>query len=434
MKILIVEDEAEYGWLLARFLSEEGYTTKHVLTGGDALDCIDKEHYDLVLLDLLLPDMDGMDLLKRTREGGGMQEVVIITGHGTIKTAVEAVKLGAFDFLTKPSSLEEIKLVVKKIESMLSLKRENSLLKREKMLMEEELIVESPAMKSVIELVERISCSDCSVIIQGESGVGKELVAKLIHNMSDRRDKPYVVINISAIPQELIETELFGYEKGAFTGASSQRQGFMELAKGGTLFLDEITELNLPLQAKLLRAIEDKKFYRVGGRKELESDVRIICATNKDIRKLVEEGMFRNDLYYRLNTVEIKIPPLRERREDIMPIVEHFLEKFCKKYGKKIRGLTRRAKDLLIYYDYPGNVRELRNIIERAVLLCDKDLIDEDHLGIIYNRKTDNIRDLEKEKIKDVLKRVNYNKKKAAELLGIPLRTFYRKLRRYNLT
>ncbi|QID32380.1 sigma-54-dependent transcriptional regulator [Pampinifervens florentissimum] len=433
MKILIIEDEIEYGWLISKFLREKGHSVDHVSRGELAIDSIDKQHYDLIILDLLLPDMNGMDILRKIKEIPSIQEVVVITGHGTIKIAVEAMKLGAFDFLTKPCSLEEVELVVKKVEDMLSLKRENSLLKSEKRLTEEDMIIASPAMKNVVDIIGKIACSDCSVIIQGESGVGKELVAKLIHRLSDRKDKPFVAINISAIPQELLEAELFGYEKGAFTGAGNQKAGFMELAKGGTLFLDEITDLDLKLQAKLLRAIEEKKFYRLGGRREVESDVRIICATNRDIKKLVDDGLFREDLYYRLNTVEIKIPPLRERKEDIIPLVEHFLEKFCRKYNKKIKGFTEKAKATLLSYNYPGNVRELRNIVERAVLLCNETLIDENHLNISFHKKPDSIKEIEKMKIEEVLKRVNFDKRKAAELLDIPLRTFYRKLKKYNL-
>ncbi len=377
--------------------------------------------------------MNGMELLKRIKETNTNQEVVVITGHGTIKTAVEAMKLGAFDFLTKPCSLEEVELVVKKIDSMLSLKRENRLLKQEKRLMEEEMVVVSPAMKKVIETVEKIACSDCNVLIQGESGVGKELVAKLIHKLSDRREKAFIAINVSAIPTDLLEVELFGYEKGAFTGANQPKEGFLELAKGGTLFLDEITELDLALQAKLLRAIEEKKFYRVGGRKEIEADVRIISATNRDIQKLIEDGLFRKDLYYRLNTVEIVVPPLRERKEDILPLAEHFLERFKRKYNKRIEGFSEGVKRLLLSYDYPGNVRELKNMIERAVLLCNEALIKEDHVGIQLGRKVESLKEIEKAKIEEALKKANFNKRKAAELLDIPLRTFYRKLKRYNL-
>lgn len=403
MKILIVEDEVEYGWLLTKFLKERGYWAEHVANGESAIEYLGKKHYDIVLLDLFLPDMNGMELLKRIKETNTNQEVVVITGHGTIKIAVEAIKLGAFDFLTKPCSLEEVELVVKKIDNMLNLKRENRLLKQEKRLMEEEMIVVSPAMKEVVETIKKIACSDCNVLIQGESGVGKELVAKLIHRSSDRKDKAFIAINVSAIPIDLLEVELFGYEKGAFTGANQPKEGFLELAKNGTLFLDEIAELDLVLQAKLLRAIEEKKFYRVGGRKEVEADVRIISATNRDIQKLVEDGLFRRDLYYRLNTVEIRIPPLRERKEDIMPLVEHFLERFRRKYNKKIERITEEAKKLLLSYDYPGNVRELKNIIERAVLLCDGNLINEEHISIPFNKKLESLKEMEKVKIEEVL-------------------------------
>ncbi len=299
-------------------------------------------------------------------------------------------------------------------------------------------VFSSPAMREVVEKVEKIACSDCPVLITGESGVGKEVIANFIHKNSDRADRPMVTVNIASIPRELLEAEFFGYEKGAFTGANRGREGFFELSDGGTLFFDEIGEMEVTLQAKLLRAIETKRFYRIGGRREIESDVRIITATNRDLRKMVKEGRFREDLYYRLNVVEIHIPPLRERKEDILPLAEHFLRHFSRKYSRDVEGFTKRAQRELLEYPWPGNVRELKNVVERAVLFTEGRLIDVGDISCLFSSGEERkgfktIKEIEREYIIEVLKTVNFNKKKASEILGIPLRTFYRKLEAYGI-
>ena len=433
MKVLIVEDEIDFGELLSRFLSDKGYTVKHATKGLEAIELIEKEQFDIILLDLFLPDVNGMELLRSIKGEGQLQEVIVITGHGTVKTAVEAMKLGSFDFLTKPCTLLEIETVIRNAQELINLKRENYLFKSERRLKGFQFIYKSQRMRDVVEKISKIACSDCNVMVLGESGVGKEFVARFIHELSNRKDKPFIAVNLPAIPEELMEAELFGYEKGAFTGASSARIGFFELAKGGTIFLDEITEMSISAQAKLLRVIENKRFYRVGGRKEIESDVRIICATNRDIKRLVEEGLFREDLYYRLNVVEIYVPPLRERHEDILPLAEHFLDHFKVKYNKDIKGFSREARDLLLSYHYPGNIRELKNIIERAVLFCDSDYIEPVDIDLPKTDRRHTLRDIERERIEEVLKSVGYNKRRASEILGIPLRTLYRKLEKYGL-
>ncbi len=440
MRILVIEDDRDFRELLVEHLSEQGYQVDGASDREEGFEALEEKDYSVVILDLFLPDGNGMDLLSWIKENTPLTEVIVITGHGTIKTAVEAMKLGAYDFLTKPCSLKEVEILVKKALESRGIKRENLLYKRERRVNIDYggYVFSSPAMKEVISKVEKIACSDCPILITGESGVGKEVVANLIHRNSDRAEKPMVTLNVASVPRELLEAELFGYEKGAFTGADKSRAGFFELADGSTLFLDEIGEMETTLQAKLLRAIETKRFYRIGGRREIESDVRIIAATNRDLRKLIEEGKFREDLYYRLNVVEINIPPLRERREDILPLAYHFLRQFSRKYSKNIEGFTKRAEEALLSYPWYGNVRELRNVVERAVLFSEGSRIDENDISCLFGDKNERggfktIRELEKEYILEVLKTVNFNKKKASEILGIPLRTFYRKLEAYGI-
>jgi len=438
MRVLIVEDDRDLRNLLCEHLSSKGYQVECASHMEEAYELLEEKDFSVILLDLFLPDGNGMDLLQWVKENLSLTEVVVITGHGTIKTAVEAMKVGAYDFLTKPCSLREVEVVVEKALESRGLKRENLLYKKEKSVSFDYggFIFASPSMREVVEKVQKIACSDCPVLITGESGVGKEVIANLIHRNSDRADRPMVSLNVASIPKELMEAELFGHEKGAFTGADRGKEGFFELADGSTLFLDEIGEMEPSLQAKLLRAIETRRFYRIGGRREIESNVRVITATNRDLSKLVREGKFREDLYYRLNVVEIHIPPLRERREDIMPLANHFLEVFNRKYSKSIKGFTQRAHKSLMSYPWNGNVRELKNLIERAVLFCDSTQIDSEDISCLFNheehikeeRAVKTMREVEREYILEVLKQVNFNKKKASEILGIPLRTLYRKL------
>ncbi len=432
MKLLIVEDDRDLGNILKEHFQDRGNEVLLAGNGVEALNQLERQDFDVVLLDLLLPDVNGMDLLDRIKSFKG-SEVVILTGHGTIRIGVEAVKRGAYDFLTKPCTLSEIESAVEKAYKSLILKKGDRTLKREKTMQSEELIFKSKKMKEVIDKVYRISCSDCPVLLVGETGVGKEMVARFIHSVSERSSKPFVVINVTSIPKDLFEAELFGYEKGAFTGANAPREGFFELSNGGTLVLDEIGELDISVQTKLLRAIETKTFYRVGGRKEIRSDVRIIGTTNKNIKELVKEGKFREDLYFRLNTFELYIPSLIERKEDIIPLAEYFLKLCSAKYSKNVKGFTKEAIEKLLSYNYPGNVRELKNIVERAYLLCDDEYIDDVQIELLGSKGRKTLRELEKEKIKEVLKEVNYNKRLASEKLGIPLRTLYRKIEKYNI-
>ncbi len=439
MKVLVVEDDQDFRNLLIDHLSGKGMFVEGADEGRCAIGLLEKRDFHVVILDLFLPDMNGMEVLSWIRENTPLTEVVVITGHGTIKTAVEAMRLGAYDFLTKPCSLSEVEITVEKALEARGVRKENLLMKKEKSLSVDYggYVFESSAMRDILTRIEKIACSDCSVLITGESGVGKEVIASLIHKNSDRANKPMVTLNVASIPGDLLEAELFGYERGAFTGADRGKEGFFELADGGTLFLDEVGEMDLSLQAKLLRAIETGRFYRLGGRREIESDVRVITATNRDLSSLVEEGRFRQDLYYRLNVVEIRVPPLRERKEDILPLALHFLALFGRKYSKRVKGFTDRAVRLMESYPWHGNVRELKNAVERAVLFCEGEMIDSEDIACFASqggsggRKT--IKDLEREYIEEVLREVNFNKKRASEILGIPLRTLYRKLENYGL-
>jgi len=440
VRVLVVEDDRDFRELLVEHLRTFGYEVEGAAGKEESLRALEKKDYAVVLLDLFLPDGNGMDVLKRVKESTPLTEVIVITGHGTIKTAVDAMKLGAYDFLTKPCSLKEVEVILRKAIESRDVKKENLLYKREKSFSMNcgELVFSSDAMKEVLNKVSKIARSDCPVLITGESGVGKEVVANLIHGRSERSSKPMVALNVASLPKDLLEAELFGYEKGAFTGADRGKEGFFELADGGTLFLDEIGEMDLSLQAKLLRAIETKRFYRVGGRREIHSDVRVMAATNRDLKKLVKEGRFREDLYYRLNVVEIHVPPLRERKEDILPLAYHFLSLFRRKYSKNVRGFSESAKRTLLEYHWPGNVRELRNTIERAVLFAEGDTVKTKDLSCILSGSPSEeglktIKELEKEYIERVLRMVNYNKRRASQILGIPLRTFYRKLEAYGI-
>ncbi len=437
MRILIVEDDRDFLELLKEYLSEAGFNVEACSLGKEAVKLLRDKDFALVLLDLFLPDMNGMEILKHIKDSSKLTEVVVITGHGTIKTAVEAMKEGASDFLTKPCSLEEIEITLRKCLEARDYKRDSLLLSRKgKLASYSEFVFESSLMKGILERINKISCADCPVLVTGETGVGKEVIAGIIHRLSDRVDKPFVALNVASIPKELVESELFGYEKGAFSGADRSKEGFFELAHGGTLFLDEIGELELSLQAKLLRAIESKRFYRLGGRKEIESDVRVIAATNRDIRELVKEGRFREDLYFRLNVVEIEIPPLRYRKEDILPLAHHFLKVFSRKYGKEVKGFTAEAEKLLLNYSWRGNVRELRNLVERSVLFAEGELIGASDISCLIpdeEESSGKLEDIEKEYILKVLRQVQFNKKKASEILGIPLRTLYRKLEAYGI-
>ena len=372
--ILIVDDEANIRRVLDAVFTKDGYRVLTAENGRKALDIISTEpNLDVLLCDLIMPDLNGIEVLKSAREINPFLSVVMITAHGTIKTAVDAMRFGAFDYITKPFDMDEIKLIVKNALERRRLLAENTELKQElrSRYKFDEIVGTSGKMQDVYKIIERVANSNATVLIRGESGTGKELVARAIHFNSPRNAKPFVAVSCAALPETLLESELFGHEKGAFTGAAGQKAGRFELANQGTLFLDEIADVSLAMQVKLLRVLQERKFERVGGTKTLTMDVRLIAATNRNLEEDVAAGGFREDLYYRLQVIQVFLPPLRDRKEDIPPLVEHFVEKFNKQNGRTIKFVSPECMDLLMKYNWPGNIREVENAIERGVVLAD---------------------------------------------------------------
>ena len=448
--ILVVDDDEVMRQTLSDVLKKKGYVVSTAETGGQTISSIKKQLFDLILLDIRLPDMDGLDVLKRIKEIESDLMVIVMTAYSDVQTAVMAMKSGAYDYIDKPFELEELKILIQKALETQSLKNEIRQLRRQGKEKDQglEIYGNSPLIKNVMELIEMISQTPrTSVLIQGESGTGKELAANAIHYRSKRANKPLMKINCSAIPENLLETELFGYEKGAFTDAKGTKKGLFELTNGGTVFLDEIAEMKSYLQTKLLRVLESQSFMRVGGEREISVDVRIIAATNKDLSALVNAGQFRKDLYYRLKVMVIEMPPLRERREDILLLANLFIEENNRELGKNVTGISEAASEYLLNYRWPGNVRELKNIIERAMILSNGNEILPDHLPIELRRgqmddpgdRTSDTADLtletvEKKHIIDVLMMMDGNKSRAARMLGISRSTLREKLRKYSLS
>ncbi|MFX0195496.1 MAG: sigma-54-dependent transcriptional regulator [Candidatus Hodarchaeota archaeon] len=379
-KILIVDDDPQIRMLLRDRLEANGYRVLQAENGIQGLELTAEENPDLMLLDLQIPEMDGMEVLNRLRQESLEITVVILTAHGTIERAVEAMKLGAYDFLPKPCKPDHILLVVQKALERKELREENRYLRKELESQYRMIIGESAEMKKVMEMAQRVAKSKTTVLAEGESGTGKQLLARAIHTMSDRKNKPFIQVNCTTLSEQLLESDLFGHEKGAFTGAHQMKRGRVELAHGGSLFLDEIGDLTPSIQGKLLHFLEHSEFERVGGMKTMQVDVRVIAATNKNLEKEVKEGRFREDLYYRLNVVNLVIPPLRDRTDDIPLLTHHFLDKFNRALRKKVMTITPEALDMIKSYHWPGNVRELENAIERAVVLVPGDEITPDLL------------------------------------------------------
>ncbi len=452
-KILIVDDDSEILDVISEILLQAGYDVDKAGDGRKAIRSIEDDFYDLVITDLNLPKVDGMKVLQYVVDQSPDTMCVILTGYGTIKGSVEAIKMGAFDYISKPVKSDEILIVVEKALKFRQLERENILLKQQlrKKYRFENFIGDSKPIQKVFELIERVADTDSTVLVTGESGTGKELIAKAIHYNSYRRDNLMVVINCGAIPEELLESELFGHEKGAFTGAHKMRVGRFELANGGTIFLDEIGDMSPNLQVKLLRILQEQKFERVGGTKTLEIDVRIIAATNKNLINAVNKGTFRQDLYYRLNVIPMKVPPLRLRKPDIPLLIDFFIKKFNKQKRKRISGFSRDAFDALLAYSWPGNVRELENLVERLVILSNGDNIEFDDIpesikgkacrielidvkipksGIVFDRA---VEEYEKKLILQALSETNWVKTKAAKLLNINRTTLIEKMKKKNL-
>jgi two-component system response regulator HydG len=440
LKILIAEDEAITLKHLSYALEKEGHKVIGVGNGLDALNKMKGEDFDILIADIKMPVMDGLTLLAEVKEHYPNTEVMIVTGFGSIESAVNAMKQGASEYITKPFNLDELTLKIKKLQEKKRLEKENIALKVSLGLdRDTPFIAKSKVMKRVIEVINSVSNSDCNVLITGESGVGKGLVAKIIHYSGLRKDRMFLSINCATFTEELLASELFGHEKGAFTGAIVTKQGLLEVANNGTLFLDEIAEMSPALQAKLLKVIEDKEFMRVGGTRSIRVDVRFIAATNQNVTALVSSGKFREDLYYRLNVMDIHIPPLRERKEDIAPLFKHFLEKYSKKENRKIEGFTKDAMDILLSYSFPGNVRELENIIERAVILEKTSRITGEsipqsiklfQIEAIDPNKIKSIDEVNRDYAEKVLEVAEGNKSKAAELLGISRTSLWRILKK----
>src|SRR5580692_4545101 len=368
-QVLIVDDEPNLRKILSAQLTRDGYDALTAEDGEQALHLLREHHIDLIITDLKMPKVDGMTLLRRALEIEPELPVVLITAHGTIDTAVEALKRGAFDFVTKPFDKDEVRQIVAKAMKTRELRGADATPAPTGARFG--IIGSSQGIAELYAILERVADTPTTVLITGESGTGKELVARALHEHSSRKDKPFIKVNCAAIPKELIESELFGYERGAFTGAVTSKPGRFELANGGTLFLDEIGEIPVEMQVKLLRALQESEFERVGGIKTIRVDVRLVAATNRDLKRLIASGNFREDLFYRLNVVPIRLPALRERTSDIPLLVEHFLVKFNERLRKKVEGVDREAMDLLVAYPWPGNIRELENVVERAVLFCD---------------------------------------------------------------
>ena len=441
--ILIVEDEDLMRELLSKILEGENYRIYQAPSAEDALRVLQDQPIDLVLTDLRLKGMNGLQLLTEARAHDPEIVVVVMTAYASVETAVEAMRKGAYDYITKPFINDEIRVMLRRALNQRHLSRENRHLKRE--LREryrfENIVGTSEAMEKVYRLIEKVSAISTNVLIFGETGTGKELVARAIHYNSERAERPFVAVNCGALTESLLESELFGHVKGAFTGAIANREGFFRKADKGTLFLDEISEVSHALQVKLLRAVQEREVIPVGGREPVKFDLRLIAATNKNLEDEVRKGLFREDLFYRINVITVPLPPLRERKEDIPLLVHHFLQKYAQRLGKPSIRISREAMQILANYDWPGNVRELENMVERTVALCEGDIIETTDLPEKLMRVRIAVREidqdevtldaLEEEHIKKVLLKVNGDKVKAAQILGINLSTLYRKLARY---
>jgi len=465
--VLIIDDEPLMRISIADALKDEGCQVKVAATGLEGVDLIKKEPFEIVISDLRLPGMDGLQILQTCKEVSPKTGVIVITAHGSVETAVGAMKLGAYDYITKPFSMDELLLIVNRLLKVLELEDENRSLREE---LEgrfsfKGLLGKNDKMREVLEKIKLVAPTDSTVLILGESGTGKELVANAIHHNSPRRDGAFIKVSCAALPETLLETELFGHERGAFTGALRQRKGRFELAHRGTIFLDEIGEISPLVQVKLLRVLQERQFERVGGNQTIEVDVRVICATQRDLKQEVQAGRFREDLYYRLSVVPVHLPPLRERKEDVLVLADHFLGGFALRTGKQIKAFSQRAKELLIRYSFPGNVRELENTVERAVTLnhdgkeiepwnlcgfpacpylggppqpncgfCSEGVPMAEKKAGAVDRLDTAREQFERQHIVKALERTKDNKTEAAKLLGLSRKALWEKCKRYGIT
>ena len=466
LAILLVDDEPLMRLSMGDALEAVGYDVVAAATGTEGIEVLRQKPFDLVITDLRLPGADGLTVLKATKEHSPQTEVVVITAHGSVETAVGAMKLGAFDYITKPFQMDELLMIVERVGRVVSLRRENQDLKET---LEDKfsfggILGSNSQMRAVLEKIKMVAATDSTILILGESGTGKELVANAVHQNSARSQYPLIKVSCAALPETLLEAELFGHEKGAFTGAMRQRRGRFELAHRGTLFLDEIGEISPVVQVKLLRVLQERKFERVGGNETIDVDVRMVCATQKDLRKEVSQGRFREDLFYRLNVVQVVIPPLRNRQEDIMVIAEHVLQTCSAKVNKKLKGFSLAARELLLRYSFPGNVRELENMVERGVALGrDRDAVQppdlcgfqscpytggvpQDSCGFCSEGLTGQKRperpltslavareEFEREYIVSVLERVEGSRTTGAKILGLSRKALWEKCKRYGI-
>ena len=449
-KLLVVDDEHLIRWSLEQNLKKQGYEVVTAGSGEDALRLVREEQPDLVLLDIQLPGISGIDVLEKIKEHDEDIIVVMVTANSGLENAVNAMRLGAYDYISKPFNLDELSIVVKKALEASDLKQEVVRLRTEtKKNGPPNIIGESRQIKYLMEVLDKVARSEAStVLVQGESGTGKELVAKWIHYSSNRAEKPFIAINCAAVPATLLESELFGHEKGAFTDAKATKKGLFELADGGSVFLDEIGDMEMGMQAKLLRFLEDRSFRRIGGGRVFTVDVRIISATNKELQKSIEEKTFRNDLYYRLQVIPIFLPSLRERKEDIIPLANHFINLYNKDFNKKVQGIAAMAERIMTDYSWPGNVRELKNVIERAIILGNDETLLLEHLPLEMVAKTSpqngapvssfrlppegiDIEEVEKELIRQALEITEWNQSKAAKKLNLGIDAFRYRMKKF---
>jgi len=445
-RILVVDDEEVMCESLAAWLREDGYLVDTAASGHEAIEKTRQIDYAIYFVDLKMPGgMDGIETMMQIRRLRAEASIIIITAYATVDTAITAMKEGAQEYIVKPCNPEEISLLVSRIVKVKNLQRENSILRKKlnRQYVVQDIVTKNARMHDILALCQEVASLRSTVLIQGESGTGKEIIARAIHNCGDRAQKPMVSVSCAALAETLLESELFGYEKGAFTGAAEQKRGKFELADGGTIFLDEIGDIPAKLQVDLLRVLQERSFYRVGGSQEVRVDVRVIAASHVNLQQAVSEGKFREDLYYRLNVIEIRIPPLRERREDVPLLARHFLERLSHELGKDIHDISEGALKLLMDYNWPGNVRELENSIERAIVTCKNHELTEDSFAFLAMNGSAgrvwtppagmSLQDMEKVLIISTLQRTNGNIKESAGILGIDRSTLYEKIKRYEI-
>lgn len=440
IRVLVVDDEEPLRRLLKKELTRKGFSVEVAADGRAAVEILKENTFDILLLDIIMPGIDGISLMKKLQSDPASPAIIVLTGRATVETAVEAMKHGAYDYLTKPYKLDELVIVINRAYEYGKLSMKSRLFQQELVRKETpaEFLCTSRQMKDILALIKKIAPTDSPVFIQGESGTGKEIVANTIWRMSKRNSFPFIALNCASLSENLIESEIFGHEKGAFTNAYQTKNGIVEVADKGTLFLDEIGEMPLGPQAKLLRFLDSGEFRRVGSNKALVVNVRLITATNKKLAELVKKGEFREDLYYRLNVINIQVPPLRERPDDIPGLAVHFLKKYSREMSKQIKEFTPRAIETLSTYAWPGNVRELENVIERAVILSDAESIDFEDLSMPAQPPKElsanpSLEEIEKDYILRVLREANSNQSKASHILGIDRKTLYLKLKKYGI-